>query len=68
MGLKEVGKRNFGKGSNSPRWEGEFAEAGNNRFLKKVIMRRRKKSEAEKKTRLKALSFFLKGGRQRREA
>ena len=35
MGLKEVGKRNFGKGSNSPRWEGEFAEAGNNRFLKK---------------------------------
>ena len=35
MGLKEVGKRNFGKRSNSPRWEGEFAEAGNNRFLKK---------------------------------
>ena len=43
---------------------GERGEA----FLKKVIMRRRKKSEAEKKTRLKALSFFLKGGRQRREA
>ena len=44
-----------------------FREQGE-AFLKKVIMRRRKKAEAEKKTRLKALSFFLKGGRQRREA
>ena len=44
-----------------------FGERGK-AFLKKVIMRRRKKAEAEKKTRLKALSFFLKGGRQRREA
>ena len=34
VGLKEVGKRNFGKGSNSPCWEGEFAEAGEQQIFK----------------------------------